>query len=519
MDAPAQTSPQLLEGAVPFAASRLWQLQRQYFAQRGRHAWRDGAVPHYVTTNPAMAAATAEVLVAFRLDRLRRDPAAAPLLICELGAGSGRFSYHLLLQLLELCERAGLDPAGFRVVLSDFCASNLRAWARHPRLRPFFDCGLADRARVDLTRTRELRLEQSGLRIGPGELSEPLVLIAHYLFDCIPTELLRFRRGKPERGLLSLRSALPAQGADPAALLNALELHYSSEPLPAEPYGDPGLDGLLEAYQQALAELPEAWLLFPAPALRALNRLGALSQQGLLLLSADKGHSALANNVRPEAPGLVHHDCVSLSVNYHAFCEWAEAAGGLALRPDPGHQGLHPIALLLLPEAAAHRATQAAWRRHVAAFSAADYLALSQQARALAEGLSAPALFAVLRLGQADSHLFARLLPRLQQLAPTLNTEEEQALLQLVERVWAGHFPLLIRSEATTPAEAAEDGESDLAFGIGVLLLTLGHPQRAESFFEASRELYGDHPATLHNLRLCRECLGTVDAKDAARIR
>jgi hypothetical protein len=30
------------------------------------------------------------------------------------------------------------------------------------------------------------------------------VLIAHYLFDCIPTELLRFRHGKPERGLLSL---------------------------------------------------------------------------------------------------------------------------------------------------------------------------------------------------------------------------------------------------------------------------------------------------------------------------
>ncbi len=38
-----------------------------------------------------MAAANAEVLVAFHLDRLRRDPTAAPLLICELGADSGRF--------------------------------------------------------------------------------------------------------------------------------------------------------------------------------------------------------------------------------------------------------------------------------------------------------------------------------------------------------------------------------------------------------------------------------------------
>ena len=81
---------------------------------------------------------------------------------------------------------------------------------------------------------------------------------------------------------------------------------------------------------------------------------------------------------------------------------------------------------------------------------------------------------------------------------PTLNPEEQQALLQPLERVWAGHFPLLIR------------GEDDLAFGIGVLLLTLGHPQRAEALFETSQRLYGDHPATMHNLRLCRECLGAL---------
>jgi hypothetical protein len=113
--------------------------------------------------------ATAEELLAFRLDGLRRDAAAAPLLICGLGAGSGRFSYHLLLQLLVLCERGGLDPAGFRCVLSDCCASNLQAWARHPRLQRFLGCGLADRARVTLTRTRERRLaEPSQFASSPG---------------------------------------------------------------------------------------------------------------------------------------------------------------------------------------------------------------------------------------------------------------------------------------------------------------------------------------------------------------
>ena len=431
-------------------------------------------------------------------------------LICELGAGSGRFSYHLLLQLLEIGARAGLEPGSFRLVLSDFCASNLQAWARHPRLQPFFASGLADRARVDITRTSELRLEHSGICLGAGELVEPLVLIANYVFDGVPTDLLRFQGGEVRRGLVSLETSSGIGAADPADQLGKLHLSYSSEPLPAEPYGDPGLDQLLASYQQVLAAGPDAWMLFPAPALLALNRLGSLSQQGLLLLSADKGHSGLAENLSPEPPGLVHHESVSLNVNYHAFCHWGEAAGGLALRPEPGHGGLHCIALLLLPHAADHSATRAAWRRHVAAFSPDDYLALSQHAQALADGLSVKKLFAFLRLGQSDSHLFARLLPRLQELVPSLSASEQEALLQLLERVWEGHFPLLISTDDSAPT--ADAGEPDLAFGIGVLLLTLGQPQRAKTFFEASQLLYGDHPATQQNLQLCQQYLAAVDA-------
>ena len=54
--------------------------------------------------------------------------------------------------------------------------------------------------------------------------------------------------------------------------------------------------------------------------------------------------------------------------------------------------------------------------------------------------------------------------------------------------------------------------DPDLAFGIGVLRLTLGKPQRVKTFFVASQQLQGDHPATWHNLRLCQQCLAAVDA-------
>ncbi len=182
-----------------------------------------------------------------------------------------------------------------------------------------------------------------------------------------------------------------------------------------------------------------AWLLFPAPALRALERLAALSRQGLLLLSADKGHHLLEEVLLPQPPGLVTHGSFSLSVNYHALCGWAEAVGGRALVPDPGRGGLHTVALLRLPEAADHRATAAAWRRHLACSSA--------------EQLSAEQLLAFLRLGQGDSHLFGRLLPRLQRLAADLQPQERLGLLESAAQVELMQFPLDGRE-----AEAMEEG-------------------------------------------------------------
>ncbi len=443
----------LVEDFRPFVESKLWALQRQYFATRGQQAWSAGEVPHYITSNPVVAAAYAEVLVAFRRDRLRRDPAEEALWIVELGAGSGRFAHHLLQQLAALCEREGLDPAGFRYVLSDFCAANLEAWAQQPRFVPLFASGQLERARFDVMDTSALELEHGGGRISPGELGAPLVVIANYLLDSIPADLLCFRQGQVERGLVRLRQRQEGGDAPAAALLQTLELNYRSEPLAAAPFAEPSLDGLLAEYQRQLAELEEAWLLFPAPALRALERLAALSRQGLLLLSADKGHHRLEEVVLPQPPALVTHGSFSLSVNYHALCGWAAAGGGQALVPDPGRGGLHTVALLRLPEAEDHRATAAAWRRHLAAFGPGDYLKLSQLACANADQLSAEQLLAFLRLGQGDSHLFRRLLPRLQRLAADLQPQERLGLLESVAQVERMQFPLDGRE-----AEAMEEG-------------------------------------------------------------
>ncbi len=55
----------LLEEKQRFSKSLLWQLQRQFFEQQGIQAWRQGTVPHYITSNPHIANAYAQVVLGF----------------------------------------------------------------------------------------------------------------------------------------------------------------------------------------------------------------------------------------------------------------------------------------------------------------------------------------------------------------------------------------------------------------------------------------------------------------------
>jgi hypothetical protein len=76
--------------------------------------------------------------------------------------------------------------------------------------------------------------------------------------------------------------------------------------------------------------LEHTHLLFPHTGIRCIERQRRLSQQGLLLLSADKGSHLLSELDNRPAPKLATHGSFSLSVNYHAFREYCQKQGGLA---------------------------------------------------------------------------------------------------------------------------------------------------------------------------------------------
>jgi tetratricopeptide (TPR) repeat protein len=483
----------VIETGRPFGRSRIWQLQNEYFAARGVEAWRLGEVPHYVTSNPAIADSYAEIIFAFWRDRRRLAPqhGDAPLTICELGAGSGRFAFHFLRRLDALCMQAGVAPQAFRYVLSDAADANLEFWRRHPCFEPWVADRRLDIAKFDLTHSGSLALQASGDSIGPGSLSQPLVAIANYVFDSIAPDLFRFKDRRAYAAMVSLTIDEDPAGLDATALLARLELRTEYEEMAEPAYPEAWLQRLFGEYRHALRD---THLLFPATGLRALRRLAEFSNSGMLVLTADKGTHRLADLDGQEPPPIVRHGSVSLAVNYHAFTRSCEHGGGLALVPSRRHRNIGVIGLLMLPDAARHDETRHTYQRHVRDFGPDDFYRVIKHARKTVAQMPVEAILAYLQLSRYDGRQLAHCLPRLMELVAELDAAARHDLVEAIEAVWEMYFPL---------------GERfDLAHGIAGLLYAMQDYEPALLFYERSMAIYGPDTGTLCNIASCYHRLG-----------
>ena len=60
---PKSSRPTVVDPAQPLSRSFLWRLQRNFFDRAGVEAWTAGIVPHYITSNPWIADAYAQVVL------------------------------------------------------------------------------------------------------------------------------------------------------------------------------------------------------------------------------------------------------------------------------------------------------------------------------------------------------------------------------------------------------------------------------------------------------------------------
>lgn len=494
-----------LEGRQRLSRSILWDLQRNFFEQRGVDAWRDSVVPHYITSNAFIADAFARLVLGYIGDcrACARDGGKAlpelldpgqPLYVVELGCGSGRFAFHFLREVAKIANGSACEDVPFRYIMTDLSDKNVDFWRGHQSLEPFVKEGVVDFARFDPTNDCELRLLHGGETLSADTVESPMVFIANYFFDSIPMDAFHIKQGRLYESLVSVSSSQEEPDLTDPEILTRMSVSPEHEPAEADYYDDPEWNRILHDYTERLADTE---LLFPTGALECIRNLRRLSGDRMLLLSADRGECREDELQGRSEPGFAVHGSFSLPVNYHAIGQYVVNQGGTAFRPKHHPASLVVCAFLFGDAPGGYAQTGKAYEEAIEAFGPDDFFTLKKGIEKANEKLSIDEHLAFLRLSAWDAKIFVTCFPGLMRQAEEAGDVQKREVYSAIQQVWSNYYPI--------------GEETDLSFHMGTLLCQMRYYREAMDYFEHSLGAYGHSPGTDYNMALCYEGLREIE--------
>ncbi len=513
--------------------SVLWRMEESYYERSGVDAWSSGDVPFAMTNSPALARTYVQLISGLVEDCLAGRMGAfdpdEPIYVLDLGAGAGRLGYYCL----EALRGAALDPVKVVYVLTDRVDRNLTFWASHPKLRPFFESGHADAARYDVAEGGALHLVHSGADLVPGQVANPVVAIANYLFDVIPQDLFCSTPHGLEEELVEIFSD-EEELEDSADLYEHLYFAAHHVPVPDDRYGERAT-AVLRAVVAERPKLNERFL-FPIASIGVFDQLLDLSTNRLVFLVAERDDAPLLpGSVTPPAaaaagdvpatradtpvrgataPGApaappgeashAYHPTVffrlgshgasfSLPVDLGIMTLAARQSGGDVLR---GHDTAHRLAVsaIVVGDAGAASSIRSRYENSVLEL-APDDLCTTAMAAIAAVALSKEhdestleILLAALRLAGYDAIPFAKGFKAIAAcLPPPPGLRPE--VLRVLEQISALNFWI--------------HPEGDTAYAVATLVGRCGEFERALELLEEARVTFGARPLGHFNAAMC----------------
>lgn len=297
--------------------SGLWGLLVDFYRERGPDAWRSGKVPHRMTSNGYLADVYASVAAAFLRDWSRGGGKETPLIL-EVGGGNGLFAWLFLNRLMRH-QASGEAVPGFDYLLTDAAASNVQAWRKIPRLQQLVDAGPLDMGVLKIGGEISVETFSPKNWTEPELTARPVVLIANYVLDSVPCEMIRVRDRSVFQELIALESEdRQDEGTDD---FRGLKPRFESQEL-LQPYtGHAGVNEVLDGYR----DLPhEACIPVPLETIAFLENF-LRSDFPFLMLAGDLAYTT--PHFEPEPP-LILSDYVACTVNFHMIGKIFERWGG-----------------------------------------------------------------------------------------------------------------------------------------------------------------------------------------------
>ncbi len=481
----------VIEQNKRLSESILWQLQRDYFEREGVNAW-SGYVPYFVTSNTFIANCYANVVVNFFQDCLLKNPEAAnhPFYILELGTGSGQLSFYVIKRIQEICAKLDLKHLKFTYVMTDFTESNLQFWQSQPGLKKFLDEGILDFAIYNMEEDHEINLITKGITLSNKTLVNPVVVFANYIFDTISHDCFSIKNKKLHE--VTLKVATEEDNVVDGKVVDMERLHidFDEQEIKSDYYEEEVFNDILDDYKLSL---DDAKILLPISSLRSLAKLRSISNDKLLLISSDKGYSALSQLSRLSYPHFSFHGSFSLMVNFHAIGQYFTRTGGDYFIQTP-RDGIKTCVFISGLNFADLPATKYAIDHYIEGFSPADYFILHRYISDTFNDAKLDLLVSHLVLTGYDPYMYNRFHERIHLL---LENADASVLAHLFNSL-----PQIASNFYYTPSA------HDLLFDLAYVYQTVKKYAEACEYYQRSINIFGKKFGALYNLAISQYYLG-----------
>lgn len=479
-----------IESFKAFENSAIWDLQRNYYINQGIDAWAS-QVPFYITSNAYFATQYAKMIIELIQDGFANGTydINKPIYILELGAGSGKFGFFFVKELIEFQNMHTVDKTPeFKYVMTDLCEKNISFWNTHHQLKKHIDKGILDTAFFDADSCNEIKLNNSKKTIKPNSLDNPPIVIGNYFLDTIRCNLLHFRDGEIEQVDLSLQTPT-ANLKDPdnpkeVIDLKQVEIAYELSDFDVSKVTNNNLLNVLEYYQN---NVENGRILIPTAAFNVVDYFKSLhKKQQAFFFFSDKGHLSLSLLDYPDDPHIAYHGSISLMFNFHALKYYVNQDNeNDALLPNR-KQNLNLVSLGVNNSFTNFTSFKKAYWDYTDYFTVTDFMSLSNNIINNAQNSTLDELIALMRMTHWEPNIFYRISGLLHDKIEENDTVKIKRCIPYIEE----NFYFL------------PNKKSNIVFELARLSYLVYDYDYAITMFEKSMDLYGQSSNGLFNLGL-----------------
>ena len=474
----------------PVKESMIWSLHQKFNENRGPGAWKEDLISEGSTSNCYTADTYAAIIAAFLRD-LQADGNTAKPMIIELGGGSGKFAWQFLNRLCNYQFGEEETIPEFTYMLTDPMAKCVEMWNETKRFHPLIKKGILEFGQFAIESNPSIRTPSG--EIPASDLADrPVVIIANYQFDALPTDLFRIKNHEIRRVLLGLDSEEEDFLSKPLKSFESLSERFSSRKLDGQPTQHAGINRIMRRYAKLDGDF---YVNVPEESFRFLESFME-RETPMMMLAGDMAYAA-PDEFSLDSP-FVFEDYFAHYTNFDMFAELFRNKGGkvqFERQIDADFvcgAFVHPGNGQSMARLSNTMRTAA---QNLREFNPYDAHELDSLLKEWTEEASYRQIFAWLRFSKFDPSVAEKCLPLIvEELQQGHEDPDEELLHDCLMEAYRGYFP---------------DGSSPPTLDIGItqVLLAIKYDDEALELIEEGLEEFGPSPSRhyVHALALLRK--------------